>query len=87
MLATVLTERHLTDIREKEKNFLLDALVLLSEFFGTSVETVVGRFREVKEQSAAFRKYILRRSKFFPKTPEAPALSKVEKWRKVQYNA
>lgn len=46
------TESHLwlnmVDIKEKEKNFLLDLLVASSELFGTYVETVVGKFREAR---------------------------------------
>lgn len=44
MTEMVATERHLwvtlADIGEKEKSFLLDAPVLPSELFGTSVEVV-----------------------------------------------
>lgn len=43
----------MVDIKEKEKNFLLDLLVPSSDLFGTYVETVVGKFRG---KSAAFRK-------------------------------
>ncbi len=43
------------DIGEKEKRFLLDAPVSPSELFGTSVETVVEKFREAKARSAAFK--------------------------------
>lgn len=56
MAAVVAVERQLwlnLDTGEKDKNFLLDALV-----FGTAVETVVEKFREVRTQSAAFRKCI-----------------------------
>ncbi len=45
MGAMVVTERHLwvnlAHIGKEEKGFILDELVLLSELFGTSVETVV----------------------------------------------
>lgn len=37
---------NLADIGEKERNFLLDAPVLPSELFDTSVETVVRNFKE-----------------------------------------
>ncbi|ROI16570.1 hypothetical protein DPX16_22547 [Anabarilius grahami] len=51
MVVMVATERrlwlNLPDIGEKEKGFLLDAPVLPSELLGTSVEAVVGKFREV----------------------------------------
>ncbi len=46
---------NLADINKKEKGFLLDAPVLPSELFGTSVETVVKKFREVRVHSAAFK--------------------------------
>lgn len=59
---------NLEDIKEKAKNVLLDPLDSPSEFFGTSVETVVGKIREAKAQSVAFRKYILGQSKSLPKT-------------------
>lgn len=42
----------MSDIKEKEKNFLLDAPVSPSELLGMSVKAVMGKFREVKAQSA-----------------------------------
>ncbi len=70
MAAMVATERHLwmnlADIGEKEKRFLLDAPVSPSEFFGTSVETVVEKFREAKARSAAFKSCLPRRSRSEP---------------------
>lgn len=72
MVAMVPKERHLwlnlADIKEKERNFLLDVPVLPSEFFGTSEEMVVGKFKEVR----LFRWYIPHRSKSSPKTSEGP---------------
>lgn len=57
MAAMVATERHLlinlADIREKEKQFLLDAPVSSSELIGTSIEMVVSKFREVRAWFAA----------------------------------
>lgn len=50
-------------IGKKEKYFLLDALLLPTRLFGTSVEAVVEKFREAKAQLAAFRKFIPRHSK------------------------
>lgn len=62
MTAMVSTERHLwvnwADIGEKVKIFLLDAPVLPSEVFGTSVETVVRKFRGAKVHSAALKMFI-----------------------------
>lgn len=43
------------DIGREAKAFLLDAPLLPSGFFGTSTEAVVEKFREVKEQCAAFQ--------------------------------
>ncbi|KAL0188890.1 hypothetical protein M9458_015989, partial [Cirrhinus mrigala] len=62
MAAMVVTERHLwmnlADIGRKEKGFLLDSPVSASELFGTSVETVVEKFKEAKACSAAFKSFI-----------------------------
>lgn len=62
MVFMVATERHLwlklSGIKEKDKNFLLDAPVTPTEFFKTAIETVVEKFREARTQSAAFRKCI-----------------------------
>lgn len=59
-LSMVATERHLwlnlVDVKEKEKSFLLDTLVLPSELFTMSEETTVGKVREV----IVFRKYFPR---------------------------
>ncbi len=67
----VATERHLwvnlVDIGTKEKGFLLDAPVSPSELFGTSIETVVEKFKGAKARSAAFRSFIPRRSRSEPK--------------------
>lgn len=49
---------NLADIKEKLKNILLNEAVSPSELFGSSVETVVIKFREARVRSAAFRKYI-----------------------------
>ncbi len=60
------TERHLwvnlANIGEKEKSFLLDTPVSPSELFGTSVETIVHKFREAKARSVAYESFILRQS-------------------------
>ncbi len=66
MAVMVATERHLwvnlADIGEKEKLFLLDTPVSPSELFGTSIETVVHKFREARAHSAAYESFIPRRS-------------------------
>ncbi len=46
---------NLADLEKKEKGFLLDAPVSPSELFGTSVDTVVEKFREARARSAAFK--------------------------------
>ncbi len=79
MAAMVVTERHLwvnlADIGKKEKGFLLDAPVSPSELFGTSVETVVEKFREAKARSAAFKSFIPRRSRSEPEQRRGPGPS------------
>lgn len=66
MAALVATERHLwlnlSDIKEKDKAFLLVALLPPSGLFGNAVSLVVKRFQEAKRQSAEFKKFIPRRS-------------------------
>lgn len=57
---------------EKEKAFLLDAAVLPSEFFGTSVEAVVGKFKEATARSAAFKMCIPQRSEHTPRQFAGP---------------
>ncbi len=80
MAAMVATERHLwmnlSDIGEKEKRFLLDAPVSPSELFGTSVETVVKKFKEAKVRSAAFKSCITRRSRSEPERRGRPGPSR-----------
>ncbi len=53
---------NLADIGENEKCFLLDTPVSPLELFGTSVETVVHKFREARARSAAYESFIQRRS-------------------------
>ncbi|XP_048017809.1 uncharacterized protein LOC125249543 [Megalobrama amblycephala] len=66
MAALVATERHLwlnlSDIKERDKSVLLDAPVSPLGLFGDSVTSVVERFQEAKRQSAAFQKFLPRRS-------------------------
>ncbi len=77
--AMVITERHLwlnlADIGKKENDFLLDATVSPSELFGTSVKTVVEKFREAKACSAAFKTFIPRRSRSEPEQCRGPGPS------------
>ncbi len=57
------TERHLwvnlADIGEKDKRFRVNVPVSSSEFFGTSIEMVVNKFKEAKACSAAYKKCII----------------------------
>ncbi len=88
MAAMVVTERHLwvnlADIGKKEKGFLLDAPVSPSELFGTSVKTVVEKFREAKARSAAFKSFIPRRSRSEPEQRRGPDPSPSEDQRWAQ---
>ncbi len=64
-MAGLLTAEHhlwlnLTEIREKEKAFLLDAPISSSGLFGDVVNTIVDKFKAVKTQSAAFKQFMLR---------------------------
>ena len=88
MAAMVVTERHLwvnlAGIGEKERTFLLDAPVSPSELFGTSVEALVGKFREAKARSAAYRSCIPLRSRSTPRRPWGPGPSRFEERRQDQ---
>ncbi len=61
MAGSVAAERHLwlnlTEIREKEKVFLLDAPISLSGLFGEAVSSVVEKFRSAKTQLAALKQF------------------------------
>ncbi len=67
MAASVAAERHLwlnlTEIREKEKVFLMDAPISQSGLFGEAVSAVVDKFRSAKTQSAALKQFMPRRSR------------------------
>ncbi len=62
MAGMVTVERHLwlnlTEIKEKDKSFLMDARISKDGLFGDSVTAVVEKFRVAKQQSAAFRQLI-----------------------------
>ncbi len=62
---SVAAERHLwlnlTEIREKEKMFLLDAPISQSGLFGEAVSSVVEKFRSAKSQSAALKQFMPKR--------------------------
>ncbi len=76
MAAMVVTWVNLADIGKKEKSFLLDAPVSPSELFGTSVETVVEKFRKAKARSVAFKFIIPRRSRSEPEQCRGPCPSR-----------
>ncbi len=67
MAGLVAAERHLwmnlTEIREKEKVFLLDAPISRSGLFGEAVSSVVEKFRSAKTQSAALKQFMPRRTR------------------------
>ncbi len=67
MAGSVAAERHLwlnlTEIREKEKVFLLDAPISQSGLFGEVVSSVVDKFHSTKTQSAALKQFMPRRSR------------------------
>ncbi len=54
---------NLTEIREKEKVFLLDAPISQSGLFGEAVSSVVDKFRSAKTQSADLKQFMPRRSR------------------------
>ncbi|KAI2645896.1 Lamina-associated polypeptide 2, isoform alpha [Labeo rohita] len=88
MAAMVVMERHLwvnlADLGRKEKGFLLDALVSPSELFGTSVETVIEKFKEAKARSAAFKTFIPCRTRSEPEHQRGPGPSRSEDRRQAQ---
>ncbi len=61
MAASVAAEHHLwlnlTEIREKEKVFLMDAPISQSGLFGEAVSAVVDKFCSAKTQSAALKQF------------------------------
>ncbi len=67
MAASVAAERHLwlnlTEIREREKVFLMDAPISQSGLFGEAVSAVVDKFRSAKTQSAALKQFMPSRSR------------------------
>ncbi len=77
MVGSVAAERHLwlnlTEIREKEKVFLLDAPISHSGLFGEAVSCVVEKFRSAKTQSADLKQFMPRRTRDHS-TPSSPCL-------------
>ncbi len=64
--ALVAVERHLwltlSDIKEKDRVFLLDAPLAPSGLFGDAINSVVDRFQEARKQAAAFQRFLPRSS-------------------------
>ncbi len=75
---------NLADLEKKEKGFLLDAPVSPSELFGTSVETVVEKFKEAKARSAAFETFIPGRPRSEPEQSRGPGPAWSEDRRRAQ---
>ncbi|KAL0203138.1 hypothetical protein M9458_001156, partial [Cirrhinus mrigala] len=65
MASLVAAERHLwltlSDMKEKDRVFLLDAPLLPSGLFGDAVNAVVDRYQEARKQAAAFQRFLPRR--------------------------
>ncbi|KAL0147124.1 hypothetical protein M9458_057648, partial [Cirrhinus mrigala] len=66
MAAMVAAERHLwltlSEMKEKDRVFLLDAPLEPSGLFGDTVDSVVSRYQEARKQAAAFQRFLPRRS-------------------------
>ncbi len=78
-------ERHLwltlSQLNDRDRAFLLNALVSPSGLFGGAVNSVVDRFQEVKKQAAAFQQYLPRWSQIMigsisPNRVQAPHIEK-----------
>ncbi len=66
MAALVAAERHLwltlSDMKKKDRVFLMDAPLVPSGLFGDAVDSVVDRYQEACKQAAAFQRFLPRRS-------------------------
>ncbi|KAI2647899.1 Transposon Ty3-I Gag-Pol polyprotein [Labeo rohita] len=62
MAALVAAERHLwltlSDMKEKDRVFLLDAPLSPAGLFGNAVNAVVDRYQEARKQAAAFQRFL-----------------------------
>ncbi|KAI2656770.1 Transposon Ty3-G Gag-Pol polyprotein [Labeo rohita] len=89
MAAMVAAERHLwltlSDMKEKDRVFLLDAPLQPSGLFGDAVDSVVSRYQEARKQAAAFQRFLPRRS-LAPTAAgrEQPSPSTSSSYRQVQ---
>lgn len=63
---------NLTEIREMEKVFLLDAPIMQSDLFGEAVSSVVDKFHTAKTQSAALSSSCLGRPLYLQLLPQCP---------------
>ncbi len=66
MAAVLVAERHLwmtlSNIREEDRVFLLDAPLAPSGLFGNAVGTIVDRHQQARTQAVAFWRFLPRRS-------------------------
>ncbi len=66
MAALVAAERHLwltlSDMKKKDRVFLMDAPLVPSGLFGDAVDSVVDRYQEARKQAAAFQRFLPHRS-------------------------
>ncbi len=66
MAALVAAERHLwltlSDMKDKDRVFLMDAPLAPSGLFGDAINSVVDRYQEARKQAAAFQRFRPRRS-------------------------
>lgn len=64
MAALLATERHLwlnlSEIKDKDRSFFVDATLSPPGLFGNAVNTVIERFQEAKKQAEAFKRYFPR---------------------------
>ncbi|KAI2646068.1 Transposon Ty3-G Gag-Pol polyprotein [Labeo rohita] len=89
MAALVAAERHLwltlSDMKEKDRVFLLDAPLSPSGLFGDAVNYVVDRYQEARKQAAAFQRFLPRRHPAHGAAGrEQPQLSTSSSYRETQ---
>ncbi len=88
MAALVVTERHLwlnrSQIKDKDRAFLLNAPISPSGLFGSAINSVVDRSLETKKQAAAFQQYLPRRSQTGADRQSQPQPCTSSSYREVQ---
>ncbi len=66
MAALVAEMRHLwltlSDMKEKDRVFLMDAPLAPSSLFGDAVSSIIDRYKEARKQAATFQRFLPRRS-------------------------